>query len=76
MILTLHNLAETYKMLPSEALTKATTFDLYVLDCHLKHIRHMEAQANGTEVPKPVKKLTQEEMQQMLDRVKNRKDGA
>ena len=76
MILTLHNLAETYKMLPSEALTKATTFDLYVLDCHLKHIRYMEAKAQGKDIPKPSKKLSQEEMLAMIERVRNNQQGA
>jgi len=76
MILALHNLAESYKMLPSEALVKASTFDLYVLDCHFRHIRYQEAKAQGNNVAKAPPKLTQEEMKAMIARVRNNPPGA
>ena len=44
MLLTLHNLAKTYKMLPSEALGRATTFDLYILDTFHRYSKYQERQ--------------------------------
>jgi hypothetical protein len=74
MVLTLHNLAETYKMLPSEALAKASTFDLYVLDCHTRYVKYQQdsEQARSQGLPPP-KQLSQEQMKAMIERVKNRK---
>lgn len=78
MVLTLHNLAKTYKMLPSEALACATTFDLYVLDTFHRYSKYQEAQQNDPKAPrsvmgKPRPKLTQEQMRAMLDAVKDKK---
>lgn len=75
MVLTLHNLAKTYKMLPSEALDRATTFDLYVLDTFHRYSKYQEAQQSGQKQPhsvmgKPRPKLSQAEMQSMIDRVR------
>ena len=72
MFLTLHSLAETYNMLPSEALSRASTFDLYVLDLHHKWLRHQEAQRQGK--PSPVKGaygLSEDQMRAMIERAKN-----
>lgn len=68
MLLTLHNLAKTYKMLPSEALAKGTTFDLYVLDTFHRYSKYQQAKAEGKSVPmgKPRSALTQEQMKAML----------
>ena len=58
MILTVHNLAENYKCLPSEVMHRATTFDLYVLDVHTKWLKYQhqrsankQANPNAPEVP-------------------------
>ena len=71
MILTLHALAETYNVLPSEALDKATTFDLYVLDLHSKYQRHLEAKSNGSVSPGSGSALTEQQMKDMIERAKN-----
>ena len=70
MILTVHNLAETYKLLPSEILYRGSTFDLYVLDVYSRYIKYQEAKTNGKAVPVE-KKYTVEELMAMRDRVKN-----
>lgn len=70
MILTIHNLADTYKVLPSEILDKGSTFDLYVLDVYSKYINYQEAKANGKPVPLQ-RTYTVEELMAMRDRVKN-----
>ena len=41
-------------MLPSEALGRATTFDLYVLDISTRWLRHRQEVAEGKVKPKPV----------------------
>lgn len=77
MVLTLHNLAKTYKMLPSEALARATTFDLYVLDTFHRYSKYQEAQQSSIKAPQgaaPARsKLSQKQMRAMLDAVKDKK---
>jgi len=68
MLITLDNLAHRYHCLPSEALDRATTFDLRVLDVSAKwnnkQYEDADAKANGR---KPTPKLS---TQQMLDMIK------
>jgi len=75
MLLTLHNLAKTYKMLPSEALATATTFDLYILDTYHRYVKYSELKAQGKAgkqvFENPQKKMpTKAEMQKMWNSVK------
>jgi hypothetical protein len=69
MLITLDNLAHRYHCLPSEALDRATTFDLRVLDASTKwsnkQYEDADAKANGR---KPTPKLS---TQQMLDMIKS-----
>ena len=71
MLLTLHVLAETYRVLPSEALERGSTFDLYVLDLHHKWMRYQEAKQNGKADPVSGNELSQEQMKAMIERAKN-----
>lgn len=71
LVLTLHNLAEKYKCLPSEALVRGNTLDLYVLDVSTKWVKHQQdlSQANsGSASINP--SLSVEQMQGMINRVK------
>lgn len=70
MLVTLHTLAQSYHLLPSEALARATTFDLYVLDNYSRFIKYQE-QKKDFNAPPVKKNLTQAEMQAMLDKVRN-----
>ena len=76
MILTLDNLACRYHVLPGEALARATTFDLHVMDTAVRHQRYQQERADveqDLKRPKPrARPPTQEQMQAMLDRVKAR----
>jgi hypothetical protein len=74
MVLTLDNLAHRYNVLPSEALERATTFDLYVLDVSAKWSKYQSDLADG-KVTKPTQQLSQEQMVEMIKRVKERKQG-
>jgi len=75
MILSLDNLAAKYHLLPSEALERATTFDLYVLDTSARWLRYQQEVAESTAkgAPPPRKKLTEAEMKAMIAKVKERK---
>ncbi len=67
MLLTLHNLAERYKCLPSEALQRATTLDLYILDISTRW-HNKQTQETGGADPEP--KLSTEEMMAMIRRTR------
>jgi hypothetical protein len=69
MLVTLHTLAQTYHLLPSEALARATTFDLFVLDNYSRFINYQEAKANGKAAPAPT--LGVEQMKTMVEQAKN-----
>jgi hypothetical protein len=75
MILSIHNLAENYKCLPTEVLERATTFDLYVLDVHTKWLKYQHEQAmakqEGRPGPQRHAKLSQEQMLGMIKRVRS-----
>ena len=55
MIITLNNLAKEYGLLPSEALSRATTFDLYVLDVSTRWLSYRQDVAEGKIQPKAKK---------------------
>ena len=74
MLLTLHNLAKTYKMLPSEALARATTFDLYILDTFHRYSKYQEERQKGNHtmaqgMKKPA--LSIDQLKAMNERAKN-----
>ena len=70
MILSIDALGKRYSLLPSEVMTKASTFDLVVLDAALGYQNYMQDKAEGK---KQTPKLSQEEMMAAMERV--RKDG-
>lgn len=71
MMLTLDNLAVRYHCLPSEAMSRATTFDLKVLDVSAKWSRYQSDLAEG-KVPLEKKyNLSQEQMLDMLKQSRN-----
>jgi hypothetical protein len=74
MTLTVHNLAKEYGMLPSQALANATTFDLHVLDMSsrwIKYQQEQQEQKHGNKTAPAIPKLTVEQMQAMMARVRN-----
>ena len=74
MMITLDNLAHRYHCLPSEALARATTLDLHCLDISVKWELHKHEQSNsGQSTPKPAPKLSEQEMLDMVKRVREKK---
>ena len=47
MILTIDSMASRYGMLPSEIMTRATTFDLVVMDATMGFQKHHQDRAEG-----------------------------
>jgi hypothetical protein len=68
-MLTLDNLAHRYNCLPSEALARATTFDLKVLDLSSKYVKYLHDKENG--ITPQAKHPSQSEMIEMLKRARN-----
>lgn len=68
MIITLDNLANRYNLLPSEALERGTSFDLYVLDISARWSKYQQDQANG--VTNPSSPANKEQLLEMLKRTR------
>ena len=75
MILTVHNLAKTYKVMPSEVMDRATTFDLYVLDVATRYIKYQQDIAEGRTVRSKNHNLSQEQMMNMIKRAREEDVG-
>lgn len=73
MMITLDNLAHRYNCLPSEALARATTLDLMVLDVGARWANKKHSEATGKKEETVTPKLSVEEMKSMIDRVRGAK---
>lgn len=71
MLLSLHNLAKTYKMLPSEALARATTFDFFVLDTFHRYSNYQEAKERGKAVPFDSRSISEQEMRARIAKTRS-----
>lgn len=69
-MISLDNLAHRYNLLPSEALQRANTLDLKVLDVSARWQRYQNDVAEGKVAAKPKAQPTQEEMLAMIKRVR------
>ena len=67
MLLSIDALGKRYSLLPSEVMTKASTFDLVVLDAALGYQTYIQDKADGK---KATPKLSQEEMMAAMERVR------
>jgi len=74
MILSLDNLAHRYHCLPSEALSRATTFDLYVLDVSTRWQIHQQEQDRNRHLTAPAKRSQMPTQRQMLEMLKRAKE--
>jgi len=70
-MITIDNLASRYHLLPSDVLSKANSFDLEVLNISSRWERHKFEQQNP-DIKKESPKLSVEQMQEMLNKVKNK----
>lgn len=65
----------TYKLLPSEVLDRATTFDLFIADTYQRWMLYSEAKSKGQAAPVNSKKYSTQELQAMIDRVRTEESG-
>jgi hypothetical protein len=70
MILTIDTLATRYGMLPSEALLRGSTFDLYVMDAAVSYHNYQQKKAsnNGVET---APELSTEEMLEIMKKARS-----
>lgn len=66
----LDGVAQRYGVLPSELLDKGNSLDITIATLAQEYVNRKTAEANGETVVKTAPKLTVEEMQAMVDRVK------
>jgi hypothetical protein len=57
-------------VLPSDFLARGNSFDITIANLAQEYINRKTAEANGETVAKPAPKLTTEELQAMLNKVK------
>lgn len=73
MMITLDNLAHRYNCLPSEALSRATTLDLKVLDISARWSNRQRDIAEGKDSATLTPDLSIDEMKSMIARVRGAK---
>jgi len=68
-ILMLDSLGKRYGMLPSEALNRSSTFDLYIMDAALtfENYQHKKAMNGGKD---PIPDYTPDQLQAMMKKVR------
>ena len=73
-ILWLDSLGKRYGMLPSEVISKANTFDLYVMDAAMafENFHHKKSMNNGRD---PIPDYTTDELLAMVAKGKDRQNG-
>jgi hypothetical protein len=71
MIMLIDTLSERYGMLPSEVITRANTFDVFVADTAIGYRNAVQERAmNGDKKPTP--KLSEQTMMAALERVRGK----
>jgi hypothetical protein len=70
MILTIDTLAERYGMLPSEAMARGSTFDLYVMDAAISY-HNYQSKKNSNNGVDPAPELSTEEMLEIMKKTRN-----
>lgn len=71
-MLTIGMMAKQYHMLPSQVAASATTYDLQVFNSLMTWEQEQQDKAAGK---KPAPKLSQDDMQAMLQRVREKQNG-
>ena len=66
MVLTIDTMAKRYKMLPTEVLSRATTFDLYIMDAAVAYHNYQTEKASGNSTPD----LSEQEMLDIIAKTK------
>lgn len=79
MVLTIDALGKRYGMLPSEIMTRGSTWDIFIMDAALSYEHHKNDEHMKKHSKQPVvaesKPLTDESMLAALKKFKEEKDG-
>ena len=69
LLLTIDGLGKRYGMLPSEVMSRSTTFDLYVMDAAMsfENFHHKKAMNNGKD---PIPDYSEDELQEIMNKAK------
>ena len=71
MIMLIDTLSERYGMLPSEVISRANTFDVFIADTAIGYRNAVQERAmNGDK--KPLPEYKQSDLQKMLDKVRGK----
>ena len=71
MVMLIDTLSERYGILPSEVMTRANTFDVFIADTAIGYRNVMQERAmNGDKKPTP--KLSEKDMMAALERVRGK----
>jgi hypothetical protein len=71
MIMLIDTLSERYGILPSEVMTRATTFDVFIADTAIGYRNIVQERAmNGDK--KPTSKLSEKDMMAAMERVRGK----
>jgi len=73
MLLSIDAIGKRYSLLPSEVMTRASTFDLVVLDAALGYQTYIQDKAEGK---KEAPKMSQEDLVKMVERTKQKNGNA
>ena len=68
----LDGVAQRYGVLPSELLDKGNSLDITIANLAQEYVNRKTAEANGQHTTRAAPNLTVEEMQAMIDRVKEK----
>lgn len=61
-------MADRYKILPSEIMTRATTFDIYVMDAALSYKNYQQKKQEG----KLAENLSTDELQEIMRKARDK----
>lgn len=68
-MVTIETMAKRYKMLPSEVLERATTYDLHLMDIAISYHNYEMAKINNNGVA-PAPDLSEQEMLEIMNKVR------
>ena len=73
MVLVIDTLGKRYGMLPSEVMTKANTFDIFIMDAAITYENHLHKKSNKNTMQQINKPITDDSMLEQYKKFKEKK---
>jgi hypothetical protein len=73
MVLVIDTLGKRYGMLPSEVMTKANTFDIFIMDAAITYENHLHKKSNKNNMQQINKPITDDSMLEQYKKFKEKK---